>query len=344
MTPADNQAFDVCVLGSFMKDLVAQAPRRPGTGETLRGLGFYEALGGKGLNQAVAAARSGARVAMVGRLGADRYGEEFLLMLAQEGIDASHVRRDEARGTGVGLPVVEPSGANSIIIVPRANDAVTVADVEAAAGVIRSSRILLVQLELPVDAVVAALRLARAAGVVTVLNPAPYAELPGEIAELVDVLVPNEVEAEQLTGLSCRGDAALGVAMKLRGAYAGAGVVVTLGGRGVIVADREDPAGGGRWRINALNAYDVDVVDTVGAGDAFCGALAARLAGGDGLLTAAEFAVAAGALAVTRHGAAPAMPDRAEITGLLYGPGGAWSSRHPAALASAPEAATASGA
>ncbi|MDI1463135.1 ribokinase [Catellatospora sp. KI3] len=339
MTAAEDRAYDVCVLGSFMKDLIAQAPRRPETGETLRGHGFYEALGGKGLNQAVAAARAGARVAMVGRLGADRYGEEFLLMLAQEGIDASQVHRDADLGTGVGLPVVEPTGANSIIIVPRANEAVTAADVEAAAGVIRSSRILLVQLELPVEAVVAALRLARAAGVFTVLNPAPYADLPGEIADLVDVIVPNEVEAEQLTGLSCRGDAALGVALKLRRDFAGTGAVVTLGGRGVVVVDRDTDEPEPGWRMNALNAYDVDVVDTVGAGDAFCGALTARLAAGDSLLAATEFASAAGALAVTRHGSAPAMPALDEITALLHGPGGAWSSRQPAAVASASDTA-----
>lgn len=318
--------YDVCVLGSFMKDLVAQAPRRPRTGETIRGGAFDEYLGGKGFNQAVAAARAGARTAMIGRVGDDRHGAEFLAMLAEEGVDAAFVQRDAGRGTGVGLPVVEPDGSNSIIIVPRANDAVTADDVLAAAEAIQRSRVLLVQLEVPLPAVLAALHLARSAGVVTVLNPAPSAPLPDDIGLLVDVVVPNEVEAESLTGLPCHGDAVLGTAPKLRRQLARRGAVITLGGRGVVVVDRGDPDRGvpaeavdefTGWRTSVLNPLAVDTVDTVGAGDAFCGALAARLAAGDELLAAAEYANAAGALATTRRGTAPAMPHRSEIDALL---------------------------
>lgn len=309
--------FDVCVLGSFMKDLIAEAPRRPRTGETLRGTGFHEFLGGKGFNQAVAVARCGARTAMIGRVGTDRYGDEFLEMLAAEGIDATHVGRDKAQGTGVGLPVVEPGGANSIIIVPRANDAFEPADIAAAAEVIRASTVLLVQLELPVPAVVAALRVAREAGVLTVLNPAPYAPLPAEIVGLVDIVVPNEVEAEELTGVACDDGRVLEVAQSVRLGLARLGAVLTLGGRGAVVVDEVVNASGQDWRTSWLPASQVDTIDTVGAGDAFCGALAARLAAGDSLLEASLYAGAAGGLATTRPGAAPAMPYQAEIEALL---------------------------
>jgi ribokinase len=313
--------FDVCVLGSFMKDLVAEAPRRPKAGATLRGNGFAEHLGGKGFNQAVAAARSGARTAMIGRVGADRYGEEFLELLAAEGIDTTHVRRDPVLGTGVGLPVVEPDGANSIIIVPRANDAVTPDDVAAAADVIRSSRILLVQLELPVTTAITALDLAHRAGMMTVLNPAPYVPLPPELLERVGFVVPNEVEAEALTGMPCTDDRVLEVAQRIRRELAESGAVLTLGARGAVVVDqvpgRHGPQREDEWRTSWLPAYPVNPVDTVGAGDAFCGALAARLAAGDPLRDAAVYASAAAGLATTTQGAAVAMPYHAEIIALL---------------------------
>lgn len=296
--------FDVCVLGSFMKDLVAHAPRRPQPGETLRGTGFHEFLGGKGVNQAVAAARAGARVAMIGRLGTDRHGDEFAAMLAAEGIDAGQVRRDPHAGTGVGLPVVEPGGANSIIIVPRANDAVGAEDVAAAEAVIAASRILLVQLELRLPAVLDALRLAKKHGVFAILNPAPYATLPDDLRRLVDLIIPNEVEAEQLTGLRCDGDRAEKVARLLRDEYATQAAVVTLGARGAVVAADT---------TSIIAPFRVDAIDTTGAGDAFCGALAARLAAGDELRRAAVFASAAGALATTKPGAVPAMPHRHDI-------------------------------
>ncbi|NUR98844.1 MAG: ribokinase, partial [Kribbellaceae bacterium] len=197
---------DVCVLGSFMKDLVASAERRPLPGETLHGTGFAEFLGGKGVNQAIAAARMGARTAIVGTIGEDRYGEEFLELLASNGVDTSWVVRHPSLGTGVGLPLVLPDGGNSIIIVSRANAAITTADVEAAADVLTSSKVLSVQLELPVEASHAALRLASTAGVTTILTPAPVGPVDAALAGLagyVDVLVPNEVEAAALTGLNC---------------------------------------------------------------------------------------------------------------------------------------------
>ena len=304
--------MDVTVLGSFMKDLVAQAPRRPVPGETLRGTGFAEFLGGKGVNQAVAAARMGARVAMIGRVGADRYGQEFLDLLAAEGIDATHVHRDETRGTGVGLPVVQADGTNSIIIVPRANDAVGVADVTAAVQRIARSRVIALQLELPVETAVAALRAAAEERVTTVLNPAPCAVTPDLLAGLVDILVPNEIEAQQLTGLSCEGDGALAVARHLAVDIARRASVVTLGDRGAVVCARTGTGVESVW----VPPHRVPVVDTVGAGDAFCGALSAGLAAGHDIVAAVHTANAAGALAVTTRGAVAAIPTARQVAEL----------------------------
>ena len=164
---------EVCVVGSFMMDLVVRAPRRPAVGETLVGDSFEMFLGGKGFNQAIAAARAGARTAMVGRVGGDDFGKCFLEALERDGIDAAFVTRDETLGTGVGLPLVEPSGANSIVIVPRANHRQDAGDVRAAKPAIESARVVLLQLELSAPVALEAARIARAAGRTVVLNPAP---------------------------------------------------------------------------------------------------------------------------------------------------------------------------
>ncbi len=269
----------VVVLGSFMMDLVVRAPRRPVPGETVVGTGFDQFLGGKGCNQAVAAARTGASAAMVGRVGDDEYGRRFLALLAREGIDAAHVIVDVAEGTGVATPLVEPSGENSIVIVPRANHHVLADDVAHAGACIDAARVLLLQLELPLEAAAAAAARARAAGVTVVLNPAPAVGDLFPLEGLVDVLVPNEVEAATLTGIE---DDPLAAAKALRDRFGGA-VVVTLGVQGALVL----PADGAH---ELVPAHAVDVVDTVGAGDAFCGSLGARLAAGDDLLTAARYA------------------------------------------------------
>jgi ribokinase len=305
-----SEGLEVCVVGSFMKDLVARVPRLPRRGETLHGLDFAEFLGGKGVNQAVAAARSGARTAMVGRLGADVYGQEFLALLAEERIDAGRVSIDDKAGTGVGLPVVEPDGSNAIVIVPRANATLTAADIAEAADRITSARVITVQLELPIETAIEALRIASAGGTTTILNPAPmHPTLPPELVAYADILVPNAIEAEQLTGRTCDGDAAAEVAVALAEKFARRGCVLTLGERGSVVVEGGDPV----W----LPAHRVETVDTVGAGDAFCGALAARLATGDSLVAAARYANAAGALSTTVPGAVDGIPATTAISALL---------------------------
>ncbi|WP_432940649.1 ribokinase [Kribbella sp. CA-253562] len=304
--------YDVCVLGSFMKDLVASAERRPLPGETLHGTGFAEFLGGKGVNQAIAAARMGARTAIVGTIGDDRYGEEFLDLLVADGVDVDWVIRHPELGTGVGLPLVLPDGSNSIIIVSRANAAITPADIEAAGDVLTASRVLSVQLELPVEASRAALRLASAAGVTTILTPAPVGPVDPSLTAYVDILVPNEVEAAALTGLDCDDESQVPmIARKLADEWDLRGCVVTLGSRGAYVLDRH---AGVELRVPP---HRVATVDTVGAGDAFCGSLAASLAEGASLTDAVRLANACGALSTTLNGAAASAPDRDAALALL---------------------------
>lgn len=288
----------VAVVGSFMMDLVATCERRPERGETVVGDAFEMFLGGKGFNQAVAAARSGAPTLMVGCLGDDDFGGRFLDALDREGIDRSAVSIDRTVGTGVGLPVVERSGQNAIVVIPRANHELSVADVRAATSQLTSAAVVLLQWELSQAVAVEAARIAHGAGVTVVLNPAPAVGDLGAFGGLVDIVVPNEAEA-----------AALGGAATLRSQCGAGAIVLTLGERGAAVIDDR-----GERRIGA---HKVDCVDTVGAGDAFCGAMVAALASGAQLFDAAGRGNAAGALAVTRAGAEPSMPTKQGIDALL---------------------------
>jgi ribokinase len=305
----------VCVVGSLMMDLTVRVSRRPDPGETVVGLGLEEFLGGKGFNQAIAAARSGAVTSLIGRVGNDEWGSRFRGCLRREGVGARHVVTDSREGTGAGMPVVDETGENAIVIVPRANGCVTVADIEAARSAIVAADVLLLQLELPLAPVVAAARLAREAGARVVLNPAPAAADLSAFAGLVDVVVPNEGEALRLSGLGGEGASlrqdpealdAVGRALHDR---TGADVVVTLGAGGAYVLDRGMPA--------RLRAHEVAVVDSVAAGDVFCGALGATLASGASLIDAAAYANAAAALAVTRPGAEPSIPTRPEVQAMV---------------------------
>ena len=291
--------FDVCVVGSANLDLVATTDRLPGPGETVLGSSYAEHAGGKGLNQAVAAARAGARTTFCGAVGDDDAARRLLAVITDDGIDASALRLLPNAATGRALIGVSAAGENSIIVVAGANRELTESDVSAIAT---SARVLLVQLEVPVATVRAALSAARAAGVTTILNPAPAMTLSSEILALCDVVIPNEHEVEILGG----------VAELLRlGARA---VVVTLGARGakLCTSGADDVV---------VAAFAVESVDTTAAGDAFCGGFAAELAAGASLAGALRFAAATGALATTRAGAVPSLPTRPEIDALLTRPG-----------------------
>jgi ribokinase len=301
----------IVVLGSFVADVAFRAARLPAWGETLMGSGFALGPGGKGSNQAVAAARAGARVQMISRLGDDAFGRLARETWAADGIDASLVGSCDVATGSAAILIDEVHGENAIIVVPGACFTLTPEDVEAAGDAIRSAGVLLAQLELPLATVERGLRLARAAGVVTILNPAPAQTLSDDVLGLVDFLIPNESEAALLTGMAVetveQAESAARVLMG-RGAR---NVIVTLGAQGALVC-----AGGAEAVLVA--AFDAGaVVETTGAGDAFCGGFAAALSEGRTVLGAAQFGCATAGISVTRAGTAPSMPRRAEIEALL---------------------------
>jgi ribokinase len=308
----------VVVVGSLSMDLSVKTAVLPAPGETVMGESFTMVPGGKGNNQAVACARQEVATAIIGRVGADAFGDAVRARLVAEGVDVSQLTTDEALPTGVAHITLDASGQNSIIVVPEANRSLTAAHVLAASGLIERAAVLLVQLEVPLEAVRAALHSARGAGTITVLNPAPAPAALGadeELFSMADICVPNELEAATLTGRRVA---------DLRGAVAAAGeligrgcgsVVVTLGARGAVYADGE--------RLLEIPPLTVPVVDTVAAGDAFCGALAAALAKGETVTTGLSRAAAAGALAVGALGATSSLPNRAAVDALLASNGGA---------------------
>jgi len=292
----------IVVVGSFMMDLVVKAPRRPAKGETLVGSDFGIFPGGKGFNQAVAAARLGASVSMVGRLGQDIFGDMFMDALATEGIDARFVVRDANAGTGVGTPVIDDEGDNSIVIIPRANLALTTEDVERAADAIRDADVLMLQLEVPIAASQYAAVIAAGAGTKVLINPAPATLLPPEFMMLADVITPNETETAVITGIGVQGeDGPDRAAAALRSAGCKS-VVLTLGGRGAWLASETHNL--------IVPGHKVNVVDTTAAGDAFCAGLAVALAEGKSLYEAVSYGNAVGALATTVMGTSNSMPRR----------------------------------
>ena len=302
MTPS------VCVVGSLNLDLVVRVARMPRTGETIRGSSVDHHLGGKGLNQAVAARRSGAEVAMVGCVGDDDFGRQLLAGLAAEGIDHAEVAT-VAGPTGIAVPLVdEGTGDNAIVVVAGANGAMDAPRVARAEQAVRSAAVVVLQFEIPLDGVVAAAEIARDGGAQVVLNPSPAANLPDELAGLVDVLVVNETELAALG--ACNHDH-VAEARAVAKRWAVGAVVVTLGARGALAVTARE-----QFRVAP---HEVDVVDTVGAGDAFCGALAAALSAGEGLERAVLRGNAAGALACTVRGAVPAMPSAEAVEQLLAG-------------------------
>ncbi len=313
--PSEAATPKVCVIGSVNMDLVVRAPRIPGRGETVMGRSFATFPGGKGANQAVAAARMGAQVSLVGATGNDAHGETMEKVLHAEGIDLSRLVIREGVPTGVGLITVDDEGENTIVVAPGANATVTPEEIAQAENVIRWADVVLMQLETPIEAVMAAARLARSAGKAVVLNAAPARPLGTELLKLLDVLVVNRTEGAIVGGLDDRSDPGR---LALRLAEIGpATVVLTLGAQGSIVAHKGRPK-----RIGTL---PVSAVDAVGAGDAFAGALAVEWAsvhaatktrGADDfkLVEAAlVVASAAGALAATTQGAIPSLPSRNDV-------------------------------
>ena len=302
-------AAHITVVGSLNMDLVVRAPRIPQPGETIIGGDFHTVPGGKGANQAVAAARLGAQVSMVGRVGRGAFAGPLLKNLAAAGVEHAFVTQDSEAATGVALIVVDDAGQNSIVVASGANVRLSPTDVDDAGATIAAADALLLQLESPLETVTRAAEVARAKGATVILNPAPARSLPAALLSLVDVLIPNESEAALLTGLPIDNPAeAEAAATALRELGVGT-VILTLGERGALLA-REDGA-------EVFPAFEVTPVDTTAAGDAFVGGFAVALAGGQPLAEAVRWGNAAGALATTRLGAQPSLPTRQELQALL---------------------------
>jgi len=291
----------VVVVGAANIDLISYVPRLPKVGETLHGTAFQMGYGGKGANQAVMAAKLGADVAMVCKLGRDVFGEGTLENFRSMGVDATHVTLTDEAFSGVAPIAVDAEGRNSIIIVTGANDLLSSDDLERARPAIAAADVLVCQLELPVETSLAALRIAREEGARTIFNPAPAREeLPGELYELSDVICPNEPETELLTGKPAGEEAAR--ELLARGARS---VVLTLGERGCLIVE-------GDMAVE-VPVDPVHAVDTTGAGDAFVGALATFLAAGHPLVEAAKRANAVAALSVQRRGTQTSFPAAADL-------------------------------
>jgi len=295
----------ILVVGSINMDLVVRAPRFPRAGETLRGEGFKLVPGGKGANQAVAASRLGASVKMVGRVGADAFGPELRKTLEEAGVDVAEVKPVSGAATGVALIILDASGQNSIIVAQGANLLVRPEDLRPLGALFEQSEVLLLQLEIPLESVEQAVKMAKERGIKVVVDAGPPTPLGRELLREIDVLSPNETEAAALLGHEVKSlEEAKEAGKQLLEMGAGS-VVFKLGERGCLVITPE--------KMERFPAYKVEVVDATAAGDAFTAALAVGLAEGRPLSEAAVFANAAGALACTRFGAQPSMPTRAEV-------------------------------
>ncbi len=302
--------MSIIVFGSINIDLVATVPRLPIAGETLLGHNFFQVPGGKGANQAVAMARLGISTQMVGRIGADSFGTELINNLQRSGVQTNNIFIDETVSSGVAVIAVDDRGENQIIVIPGANGRVNQEDVARLSHLLPNRTALLLQFEIPISAVVAAAKVARKAGVKVILDPAPaQSHVPDELYPLVDIMTPNEVEAGQLVGFSVNSEESAKEAAAVllqRGVKC---AIVKLGAKGVFCATAEESF--------FVPAFPIDVIDTVAAGDAFNGGLAAALHEGLSLHQAVVWGAAAGALAATKPGAQTSLPDRLTFDAFL---------------------------
>jgi ribokinase len=297
---------EILVIGSLNADLVVRAPRFPAPGETISGEDLAIIPGGKGANQAVAAARQGATVAMAGRVGDDSFGPALIRNLRDNQVDTSCVQSDSS-ATGTAIIVVDANGQNSIVLSPGANGKVTPADVDAVS--FQGADMLLLQLEIPLETVVHAASVARQNGLRVILNPAPARQLPDSLLADVDILVPNESELQLLSGQPVSDVATSKSAARALLAKGVKTVIVTLGSQGALIVTNE--------LVRHVPAFKVEVIDTTAAGDAFIGGLAAALVKGKPLEEAVRYGNASGALAATKFGAQPSLPSAKEVNRLM---------------------------
>lgn len=303
---------EIVVVGSVNMDLVVATPRIPQAGETILGRSFATVPGGKGANQAFGAARLGGRVAMVGCVGSDAFGEPLVGNLAQAGVETRYMKRLEQVPSGVALIAVDECGENSIVVVAGANAQLSCADVDAALPAFEEASVLMVQLEVPLAVVEYAVGVAKSRAMKVILDPAPAQPLPASLLGMCDYITPNRTEAEMLTGTAVRDLAAARQAGEYLRAQGVEHALVKLGREGVLVL-------GPQGEFYA-NGFSVDAVDTTAAGDAFAAGLGLSLARGKSLSEAVGYANAVAALSVTRFGAQSSMPSASEVERLLLAP------------------------
>jgi ribokinase len=290
-------------------DLVIRTPRLPSPGETIMGADFRTAPGGKGANQSVGMAKLGAEVMLLGRVGKDDFGNALRESLVQANVNTRYVLDDAQAATGIAAIEVDADGQNTIVVIPGANARVTRADLDAARRSIESADTLVTQLEIPLDTVIYALSMAKAAGVATILNPAPAQPLAPEILSLADVVIPNEIEAHRLTDIQVDDWPSAEAAARTLNQQGAKAVVVTVGARGTIALEN--------GRIYRTPAFQVPAVDATAAGDAFIAAFVVARLLQRNLENSLRMASAAGALATTKMGAQPSLPTRIELDEFL---------------------------
>lgn len=306
-----KQGKSIVVIGSSNIDLVAKTPRIPVVGETLTGSDFFMVPGGKGANQAVAASRLGGDVIFVARLGKDVFAEKSLENFKAVGVNIKHITQLENVPSGIAIIAIDDNGKNIIIVVPGANGKLTPEDIDAAAEDIASAAVVVCQLEIPLETVIQSAKVAKANNVPFILDPAPARPLSDELLSMVDVLKPNETEAETLTGIKVTDvDSAAKAAdvLLLKGVKH---VIITLGEKGFLLADKDGK--------EFVPSKPVKAIDSTAAGDAFIGAVAFGLASDNLLKEAAVYANAVAAISVTRLGAQPSMPTKAEVDAFVDG-------------------------
>jgi ribokinase len=300
----------IAVFGSINMDITAYSERLPRPGETLHGNRYLTGLGGKGANQAAAAAKLGAETHFIGRLGKDHFGSSARALLQAFGVQTVHLGSDSANPTGIAIINVDAKGENFITVIAGANFAVDASDVEAAGPLLSRISVLLLQLEVPWEATMLVARHARGHGATVILDPAPAKPDTRQMdLSLIDIVTPNEIEAEILTGIRPKNETAAAEAARVLHARGPSTVILKLGERGAYVSAGDKSA--------LVDAFRVDTIDTVAAGDCFNGGLGFALSKSMPLFEAARFACACGALSTTRYGAAAAAPSLAEVNALL---------------------------